>query len=368
MRASPPELGLGIIGLGWPGIQHTKAAADTPGVRVVAACDLKPERRAEYATKFPDVPRLLDGYDELLAEPRVDAVVVSLPNFLHFPATLAALRAGKHVLCEKPPTLDLAEIETVRAEARARGLTYGFGRQFRFDAPMRAAREAVVAGRLGKVYYAKTHWVRQRGIPFGIGDWFTDRARAGGGALIDIGVHALDAAWYLAGHPRLVSASAHVGAHFAPTVPAGVKFDVDDTAVAFLRFADGLCLHLEATWAMNLTDVGKPNSWSVQESMNTTLHGTAATLQVDPPVLFQLDPEDPKTILKVPLLPEEPTADIDWSNPPVSPSFILQMMDFAHAVRTGTEPTNSVDQAVELMRMLGAIYESGRSGREVRVD
>ena len=96
--------------------------------------------------------------------------------------------------------------------------------------------------------------------------------------------------------------------------------------------------------------------------MNTTPHGGAATLQIDPPRLFHADPQDPKTPRETPLLPDEPPATAAVS------SFGRQMADFCHAVRTGTEPTNSADQAVEPMRMLGAIYESGRTGREVRLD
>ena len=365
---SVPEIRLGIIGLGWPGAQHTLGAAESPCVRVAAACDLNPDRRDEYRRRFPDVPRLLGDHGELLADADVDAVVVCLPNFLHFPVTLAALRAGKHVLCEKPPTLDLTEMETVRATARTHGRTYAFGRQFRFDPAMLAAREAVAAGRLGNVYYAKTHWVRQRGIPcFGVGGWFTDQARAGGGALMDLGVHALDAAWYLAGCPRPVSASAHVGAHFAGTVPAGAKFDVDDTAVAFLRFAGGLCLHLEVAWAMNLAAddaATRPVDWCGRESMNTTLHGDAGTLQVDPARLFQVNSQDSKSLREMLLRPS------DEPPPPASAasSFGRQTADFCRAVRTGTGPTSDADQAVELMRMLGALYESGRTGREVRLD
>lgn len=369
MASSFPTLHLGVAGLGWPGTQHTLATARTPGVRVVAACDLSAQRRAEFQTRFPEVARLHGAYDELLADPEVDAVIVCLPNFLHFPATRAALAAGKHVLCEKPPTLNLAEMETVRDEARAQELTYAFSRQFRFDPPMLAARRAVAEGRLGRVYYARTHWVRQRGIPSVISDWFTDKTRAGGGALMDLGVHALDAAWFLAGCPRPSSVSAHVGTHFADSVPANVRFDVEDTGIAFLRFEGGLTILLEATWAMNLTDDSRPVNWTGRESINTTLFGETATLQIEPPAIFRPDPTDGKTLQVLPLRFEDNGESLDVATdsdaPPVT-SFGRQLTDFAHAVRAGEPPTNNADQAVELMRMLMAIYESGETGREVR--
>src|SRR4029077_13107382 len=122
----------------------------------------------------------------------------------------AALEAGKHVLCEKPPTLNAAEMKMLRNEETRRRLIYCFGRQFRFSTSMRAARALVQEGRLGKIYYAKGTFIRSRGIPVGVGNWFTEKKRAGGGALIDIGVHALDAVWYLMGTPRPVSVAAQV--------------------------------------------------------------------------------------------------------------------------------------------------------------
>src|SRR5690606_14784515 len=135
-------------------------------------------------------------------DPKVEAVVIGLPNYLHFPATMSALRAGKHVLCEKPPTLSAPEMRQVKALADANNLVYFFGRQSRFDGKPVAARRLVDNGALGRIYLARAVFIRARGIPVGIGGWFLDRSKAGGGALIDIGVHAIDTAWYLMGCPR----------------------------------------------------------------------------------------------------------------------------------------------------------------------
>jgi predicted dehydrogenase len=299
------------------------------------------------------------GYDELLGDSAVDAVVISLPNFLHFPASLAALQAGKHVLCEKPPTLNVAEVESLRDEARTRGLTYAFSRQMRFNSEMLGARRAIAEGRLGHIYHARAQWLRARGIPLGLGGWFTEKSRAGGGAMIDIGIHALDAAWFLVGCPKPLSVTAQTGAYFASTVPEGIRFDVDDSGFAFLRFAGGLSLHLEVSWAINLAAEN-----GAHDIMNTVLHGDLATLQINPPGIFILDPTDGKTMRMTPTLSEQETL-LQKSEPPGS-DFGRQMADFSNAVRNGTPPTNNVDQAVDLMKMLMAIYESSASGKEVR--
>ncbi len=345
---------IGIIGTGWPALQHSRASRHVDGLPLVAACDADAERRERFAAEFAP-KRVFAGTDELLAEGEVDAVIVCLPNFLHFPVTMAALAAGKHVLCEKPPTLRLAEVETIRDEARRRGLTYAFGRQFRFESGMIAAREAVRSGRLGRVYFGRGQWLRLRGTPGGVGGWFTDQARSGGGAIIDLGVHSLDAVWYLAGCPRLLSVTAHTGSYFPGCG------DVEDTGFAFLRFEGGLIVSLEIAWSMNFgSDGAEASEWWGLEAAHTRLHGDAATLQISPPMLFRGDGGS------LPIGPREP--DRYESLPSPQPAFARQLEDFARAIRTGSAPTNDVDQAVELMKMIDGIYESSARGREVRSD
>ena len=255
---------VGLIGLGWPGQQHARAIREIPGTQVVAVSDLSEERRRRFVQDFGTC-KLYAGYQDLLSDPDIHAVIISLPNFLHYPATVCALEAGKHVMCEKPPTLDVAEMESVRALARAAGLVYAFSRQSRFSGGMLAARRLVNEGRLGKIYFARAERVRSRGIPVGLGGWFTEKDKAGGGAVIDIGVHAIDAAWYLMGCPKPITVSAQVSANFGQMIPAGVKFDVEDTGFAFIRFEGGAVLHLEVTWAANVTDAVPVSSWAGHE-------------------------------------------------------------------------------------------------------
>jgi len=191
---------VGIIGGGWPGQQNARAVQASEHAVLQALAEPNEERTAEFSQTY--APRKdYPDYVDLLGDPQVDAVVICLPNFLHFPASLAALEAGKHVLWEKPPTLNSAEMKVLKEEAEKRRLIYFFGRQFRFAPRMRMARELIAHCELGTIYFAEAVWVRSRGIPLGIGGWFTEKKRSGGGALIDIGIHALDAAWYLMGTP-----------------------------------------------------------------------------------------------------------------------------------------------------------------------
>lgn len=346
------KLNLGIIGTGWPGQQHAIALQGSKHGQLYACADLDETRRAEFEATFVPQKSFAD-FRELLADHAVDAVVICLPNFLHFPASLAALEAGKHVFCEKPPTMNAAEMKVLRETAEARGLIYYFSRQFRFTSGMRAAKALVEEGRLGTIYHARATWVRSRGIPTGIGGWFTEKKRSGGGALIDIGVHALDSVWYLMGTPKPASVSAGVFRNFSHLVDVPV-FDVEDAAFAFIRFDNGAVVQLETSWAGNLPDDIPQGQYFGRESNNSILFGTKATLRLKPLTLFE---DQAGALVNVPLA--EAAEDQNQS------SFRLQMENFIQAVRGTAAPVNNVDQAVSLMEMLDAIYASGELRREV---
>src|ERR1700704_3735220 len=279
------KLNLGIIGAGWPGQMHALALRACQGTSLYACADVEDERRVAFANDYAP-EKTYGDYHDLLQDRHVDAVIICLPNFLHFPASLAALEAGKHVLCEKPPTMNAAEMKVLRDEAKKRNLVYFFSRQSRFTPTMRAAKAVVDEGRLGKIYYAKATFVRSRGIPVGIGDWFTEKERSGGGALIDIGIHALDSVWYLMGTPRPVSITAKVYRNFAHLAKVPV-FDVEDAAYAFIRFENGAIVQLESSWAGNLTDEIPPRKYFGRESNNSVLYGTKASIRLTPLALFE---------------------------------------------------------------------------------
>src|SRR5438876_10874155 len=140
------KLNLGIIGTGWPGQMHAQAMRAKGEANVYGCADLDERRRTAFEKEYAPEKSFAD-YHELLQDRCVDAVIICLPNFLHFPASLAALEAGKHVLCEKPPTLNAAEMKFLREEATQRSLVYYFSRQFRFSPAMRAANMAIADDR-----------------------------------------------------------------------------------------------------------------------------------------------------------------------------------------------------------------------------
>ncbi len=342
------KLNIGVIGLGWPGQMHSGAIAKNSGTALYAVSDLSEKRRAKLACELP-VKRQYDDYADLVADPKVDAVIVALPNFMHAKVSIEALRAGKHVLCEKPPTMNLHEMVSISEEAEKRGLVYAFGRQNRFNGPLLAARKAIEAGRLGEIYYAKTSWYRSRGIPAGYDAWFTDKKRSGGGAIIDLGIHALDNAWYLMGAPIPVSVSAQVFQKFTKLLPEEVHNDVDDCGFAFIRFDTGAVISLETTWAANLPP-SMVDGWNGTQS--SLLFGTRASLSTNPLRIYT----DRGSRVSDSSLASKQTD-----------RFLLQLRDFTKAIEIGGQPTCNARQALDLMRMLDAIYKSSETGCEVRI-
>jgi predicted dehydrogenase len=346
------KLNLGIIGLGWPGQQHAIAIRAIEEANLSACADSDETRRLAFEEEFSP-ERSYQSYQDLLHDREIEVVIICLPNFLHFPASLAALEAGKHVLCEKPPTLNAAEMKVLREEATKRDLIYSFSRQFRFTPRMRAAKKVIEDGRLGRIYHAQATFIRSRGIPVGVGNWFTEKKRSGGGALIDIGIHALDAVWYLMGSPRPASVTAKVFQNFAHLVRVPV-FDVEDAAFAFIRFENDAVVQLETAWAGNLTDDIPPRKYFGQELVNSTIYGTKGSVRLNPLTVFE--DRDGK-IEKIPLNVAE--------NEPSG--FELQLRNFLGAIGGEAALVNDSEQALALMEMIDAIYASSELGREVPI-
>jgi predicted dehydrogenase len=355
------KINVGIVGLGWPGRRHAEGVLGSGPGHLYAACDLNEQRRNKFSAKYrPE--KVFASYDAMLADGNLHAVIVSLPNALHFPATLKALEAGKHVLCEKPPTLNAGQMHQLHTESVKRGLTYSFGRQMRFSGAMQAARSAIADRRLGEIYYAKTVWVRSRGTPGGVDGWFTDRSRAGGGALIDLGVHTIDAAWYLMGTPKPRTVSAQTYQKFPQLVKAPV-FDVEDSAYGVIRFENGAIVMFEVSWAANLPDDIPLGKWGTRELFSTTVFGPKGSLRVTD--VLQLHPSEKRAALSLFEDCDGKLVDAELPFEPVKHEFVAQMENFLYAIQGDTPPINSSIQAVELMEMIDAVYQSSLSGREV---
>lgn len=343
---------LGIVGAGGISALHLRSANEKTGAKVVAISDINEAavtaRAAEYG-----IPNTYTDYKRMISEADIDAVVICVPNFLHHVVAIDAMRAGKHVLCEKPMAVDLAAAEQMAAVAKETGLVLSVGMVNRFRPEVQALKQRVVKGELGNLYFGKTIWLRRKGIP-GWGTWFTRKALSGGGPLIDIGVHMLDLAWYLLGTPRPVTVSGVTYAAFGPerrgigtwgTPNFNGVFDVEDLASALIRFENGASVTLDVSWAINAPD---------QQSV--TIVGDKAGAMVGNGTL-KLFAEVDNKVVEEELRPEPGPLDRGE----------LQIHDFVTAIREGVTPVVPVEHGLWMNRMLGAIYESAQQGAEVRL-
>lgn len=350
--ASPGRrLRVGVIGLGI-GRQHIEGWRQHPGAEVVALADPDAARLAQVgeqagiapAGRWTDPQAMLDAAD-------LDVVSVCTPNRFHRDWTLAAFAAGCHVLCEKPMAMDAAEGREMLAAARAAGRRLMINFSYRFSAQSRALKAQVDAGVFGDFYFGRSVWHRRRGMP-GFGGWFGTKALAGGGPLIDLGVHRLDLALWLMGHPQPTWV---MGATYDPiarelAARAGKTFDVEDLAAGFIRFANGATLALEASWAAHIQEA---------ELMETRLLGTrAGLLQKNLAEGYTFDAH---------LFTEQHGAQFDLHLNPGTAHAMSGMHDYAEAILTDTPHPAPGEEGLIVMEILDAIYASARTGAPVAI-
>ncbi|MGH2350025.1 MAG: Gfo/Idh/MocA family protein [Chloroflexota bacterium] len=353
-------LRVGIIGAG--GIAtgaHIPGYQKTEGAELYAVCDVIEERAKAMGEQY-GIAHVFTDYQQMLKLPELDVVSVCTPPFAHKEATIAALQAGKHVLCEKPMALDGDEAQAMldawykSREKHHNKLTIGF--QSRYGRRAQLLKRFIQAGELGEIYYGRAAALRRRGVPgWGV---FTSKAKNGGGPLIDIGVHALDLALWLMGHPQPASVYG-VTYHkfgnrpnvFNPWGPWDPKtYDVEDAAFAMIRFRNGATLQLECSWALN-----------IERSMSQTiLCGTEGGAQLDPFKLFQ---EKHGTILDV-APPERAT---EGQGRQGESGHTLEIQSFIQAIREDRDPLVLPEQALMVSRIIDAIYASDESGDSVQL-
>jgi predicted dehydrogenase len=339
---------VGIIGAGWPGTAHAKGYLAAGGFRLVAVADLIPARRTKLLAEC-GIQREYASADELLKDKELDVVSVCLPNHLHVTTTLAALKAGKHVVCETPPALSTSEAKRIEKAAAKAGKTVLYAMQRRFGPSEQAARQAILKGYAGDVYHARAAWTRTRGVPIGTG-WYTKKELAGGGALADLGLHMLDLAWYLLGQPKPLAAFAVTHAHFGQSlVPPEVGFDVEDASFAMLRFEGNKSLELSASWALN-----QPPS---QNGAICRLYGPTAAVEVYTPqgatVYGQFDAKGH-------------SKSIPLKGPKLT-GYAALMRHLRDCMLGKSTPTVGPAQGIALMQMLDALYKSAESGKSVSI-
>jgi predicted dehydrogenase len=351
-KQSTSKLRVGVIGVGI-GQAHIQAYKQSPDVEIVALCDTN-EHRAQTVAHSSELPaaQIFSDYRAMLDSVQLDAVSIGLPNFLHRSVAVDCLRAGIHVLCEKPLALNAKEGQKIADAAAKNNRICMVGQVNRFRDDSRFLKSAIENGELGRTYYSHTGWLRKRGIP-GYGGWFTTKDLSGGGPLIDIGVHLLDIAWWLCGCPNPVSVTGVTYAEFGPQgkgvgsygkdkQPEGT-FDVEDLAVALIRFDNGLTINLEVSWALHNE---KTRQWC-------QIFGTEGGCDWGEAPAFYKEMDNVSVNSALDIGMGEP-----WRN---------QIQHFVDCILQNKTPDPDATQGVQMMKMLDAIYKSAATGKEVRI-
>ena len=345
------RLRVGIIGAGGIAngahIPGWKALGDA--VEVVAVADVS-KAAAERTAGQHGIPGVYESYEEMLQRERPDAISVCTPNKFHAPAATAALAAGAHVICEKPPAMSADEARAMAAAAERAGRLLTFGFMYRFSPEVTAAKRHADAGAFGEIYTGRVTAMRRRGIPsWGV---FTNRELQGGGPLIDIGVHMLDSALYVMGYPEpegvLGATHTKLGDREPGVAPWGPwnhhNYTVEDVCTALIRFQNGAALLLETSFIANIEPM---------EELNVRLSGTKAGVRFFPFGVFR---EETGTLVN---------QEAAWQ--PESSGYEAEIAHFARCIRGEAELVSTPAEAVKLQRIIEGIYRSAERGQSVSV-
>ena len=370
---------IGFIGCG--GIFNSKHG---PGMEqqqnlgnceLVAFCDLIEERAQKAAEMYgtPDA-KVYTDYKELLADPTIDAVHVLTPNVAHCEISVAALEAGKHVLCEKPMAATIEDAQRMVDAMNKTGKMLTIGYQYRHFPVNTIAKAVVDEGWIGEVYYAEAAYIRRRNVPtWGV---FTDKSKQGGGPLIDIGTHCLDLTLWMMNNYDIdyvvgtsfekLGTSLHgqkeqgqVGWDGTPDVWNADTYDVEDAAFGHIKMKNGAVINLKASWAINGSDDFADGEATV------TLCGTKGGLDTRTGVVR----------LNHIVGGQQSTTIVGKKIPSYIPGFsqgpapISKEHDIWVKANKGEgELFVTAEQAITVTKILASIYKSSQTGKMVKFD
>ena len=353
---------VGIIGAGGM-VRYHIAGFKAAGAEVAAIADLN-EAAAQSVADANGISHVFGSVEEMLGLEDLDAVTIIVPNKFHAPLAIQALKAGKHVFCEKPPALKASEVEEMIEVANEAGKTLMFNFNNRARPESYAMKGYIDDGTAGTVNSAQAKWVRRTGIP-GFGGWFTNKSLSGGGPVIDL-MHMCDLALYFMGYPEPrhvlartyddhIKDSDFKGPWGIPDNKEGIT-DVEGAAHAFVTFDGGQSLTLQFSWAEMVK----------REEVSVVFQGNKAGGKVER--LFGRDGFDETAIDTCELYVQENGNSVNRAvivEECEDMGRIRSATNFICAVEGTEEPLNTPTQALALMKIIDAIYESAETGAPV---
>lgn len=364
------KLRLGIIGTG--GICNNKhlpsLAKIQDKVEVVALCDLIEEKAlaAQKCFGLTDAAIYTD-YHELLADSSIDVVHVCTPNVAHAQITVDAFEAGKNVLCEKPMAASSADAKRMLDAWRKSGKKFTIGYQNRFRPDVQVLKKSCDAGELGDIYYAEANAIRRKAVPtWGV---FLDKSKQGGGPLIDIGTHALDITLWCMGNYDVDSISGQVFYKLGnlPSAAEGntygawnaTTYDVEDSAMGFIKMKNGALINLRASWALNYLDA---------REASTTLCGTLQGAEIKhggsyphSELYFNLTRHGKMMSEKL-----DGEALVDYFEGVNEAPGVIEARQWIDSILNDTEPCVKPEEALLVTQILEAIYKASDTDQTIQ--
>ena len=308
-----------LFGCGWIQDFHARGVLAC-GHELTAVANHREASARAFAERH-GIPRVTTDWEALARDPAIDAAVVATPNALHAPQSIALLEAGKHVLVEKPMATTVAECDAMNDAATRGGASLMVAHCWRFHPDVQAMRERIVAGELGEIVKTRGYGVHAGWGPSG---WFADKALAGGGALPDMGVHAIDTVRYLLGDPDPGRVCAVIGTRYG-------TYDVDDDGILLISWSQGTNSIVESGW-------WQPHKEGLEAE--TEVYGTKGYARIFPR--------------------EEPSEDYEHCTQPM---YTAQMAEFLGAIETGRQPSPSGRDGRVVLDVVERAYASSEQAR-----
>lgn len=364
------KIKVGVVGCGGIANQKHFPALKNNGDmnEIVAFCDIIVERAEKACAEFgAEGAKVYQDYHDLLADPNVEVVHICTPNVSHSEIAIAAFEAKKHVYCEKPMSHSPIEALKMVEAWKKSGMQFTVGYQNRFRPEVQNLHAACEAGDLGDIYYGKAHALRRRGVPtWGV---FMDKAQQGGGPLIDIGTHALDITLWCMNNYDIDSVTGSVfyklgglqqateGNLFGPWNPD--TYEVEDSAMGFIKMKNGATINLEASWALNILE---------SREASTTLCGTAAGAEIHSGMSYSKNELIYNRGRNGQLMEEtiSPVGGVAYFGGGGGEEGTIDCRQWLEAVKNGTQPLVKPEEALVVTQILDAIYQSARENKEVK--
>jgi len=333
------KIKVAIIGAGFIAHYHARGLKALPKVEISAVVATEKESAEKFAFEH-EIDNAFADISVLVANDAIDAVVLCTPNQFHAPYAIEFLKSGKHIFIEKPMAINAAEGRRIEKTAKQNDRSVMVGHMWRFDADVNYVKRTIDSGKLGKIFKTKAYGIHENWGPTG---WFAKKELAGGGALADMGVHAIDAIRYLLGDPKPVKVYARIATHFG-------DYDVDDTGILIITWDNGTESIIESGWWQPHTDGPEAGAGIFGTMGYANLFPTFLKITKREESFEKIIPDLPKR--------KEHCDQVIYDR---------QMQHFIASIRNNKEPIPGLSEGQIVLNIVDAAYESAKTGEVVNL-